>query len=287
MKYEKGSFITVPNTEMLSSLPSQAQTLFMWLCFYANQEGTCFPSRSTLAKKCGWNKSNTVDKWIKVLIQAEIIEKDKRFNKNEQLSNNYSIIIGGVAPANGLGSPRKRTTPQPPQTDTELNLSSLTKYNELENLQKKIVPVCENSIGLEDEISMGISTTPSPAADKTPDIITEKLTKSDLEAIELKDYFSEQGKEKHRLRFFVIKKSKREKKILNIIKNVKESIPDLDCKGLIDWWFKGNGKWAGFDPELCFRENTIERFINDGKGDVGVEEEKNKRIEDLLVSMNK
>lgn len=48
MKYEKGTFITVPNIQRLQELPPAAQALFMWLCAYADKDGRCYPSRAAL-----------------------------------------------------------------------------------------------------------------------------------------------------------------------------------------------------------------------------------------------
>lgn len=101
MKYKKGSFITVPNSDELMGLHSAAQCLFMWLCFHANQEGVCFPSRKRLSVLCSISL-DTVDKMLKLLEAKELIIKTKR-KKNElqNQTNLYEVIIGGVAVENG------------------------------------------------------------------------------------------------------------------------------------------------------------------------------------------
>jgi len=68
MKYQKGSFITVPNSEALKGIHATAQCLFMWLCYHANQDGKCFPSRKRLAELCGASV-DTFDKMTMLLVE--------------------------------------------------------------------------------------------------------------------------------------------------------------------------------------------------------------------------
>lgn len=97
MKYQKGSFITVPNSEALKGIHATAQCLFMWLCYHANQEGKCFPSRKRLAELCGVSV-DTIDNMTALLIEKRLIVKTTR-KKDEKVNktNLYEVIIGGVA----------------------------------------------------------------------------------------------------------------------------------------------------------------------------------------------
>lgn len=95
MRYDKGTFIVVPNRESLAGLPPHVQSVFLWLCFHSNQEGECFPSRSTLAAEAGVSV-RTVDSSLKVLEQKGFIEKKNRVEGNEKISNLYTVLVGGV-----------------------------------------------------------------------------------------------------------------------------------------------------------------------------------------------
>jgi hypothetical protein len=96
MKYEKGTFITVPNIQRLQELPPTAQALFMWLCSYADKDGQCYPSRTVLAKNlhCA---VRSVDAHLAHLIEAGFIEKHNRVQGNEKQSNLYQIMLVGSA----------------------------------------------------------------------------------------------------------------------------------------------------------------------------------------------
>jgi DNA-binding transcriptional MocR family regulator len=96
MKYEKGTFTTVPNKEALRGLDPQAQVLFMWLCAYADGEGVCFPSISRLAEDCGMAE-RTVDARIKLLESEGFIEKINRTNNGKKTSNEYQSMIVSTA----------------------------------------------------------------------------------------------------------------------------------------------------------------------------------------------
>ena len=119
MKYEKGSFITVPNQKRLIGMNPIAQTVFMWLCFHANQEGECYPSHVTIAREAGLGKTS-IKKAIAILVDSGLIEKENRKDGKKNKTNLYQIIIRGVG--------REATR--------ELNPSSLTQSTEVLLTQK-------------------------------------------------------------------------------------------------------------------------------------------------------
>lgn len=92
MKYERGSFITVPSKEVLRELHPTAQCLYMWLCSYANETGNCYPSRSTLASDVGVSV-RTIDTAMEVLVAAGLVRKQTRFKGNEQTTNLYEVLV--------------------------------------------------------------------------------------------------------------------------------------------------------------------------------------------------
>lgn len=92
--------MTVPNKQALMGQRPAVQAVFLWMCHFADRDGTCFPSRLTLAKHAGIGKSS-VDRAIEELIAIGILAKKSRFRpgRKEQDSNLYQILIlegGGV-----------------------------------------------------------------------------------------------------------------------------------------------------------------------------------------------
>lgn len=129
MKYEKGSFITVPNRKELVGLNSMAQVVFMWLCFHSNQEGECYPSHVTVSKEAGLGRTS-VKKAISILVDAGLIEKENRKDGKKNKTNLYQVIIGEVGRvATHLG--RVTTEGVGRVASSELNPSSLTKSNKI------------------------------------------------------------------------------------------------------------------------------------------------------------
>ncbi len=102
MKYEKGSFITVPSRDRLRGKHPTAQALYMWLSAYANETGDCFPSRTRLAKDCGCSEK-MIDKMLDSLIKLGLVKYEKRIEGNKNLTNLYTVIVweGGAQDAPG------------------------------------------------------------------------------------------------------------------------------------------------------------------------------------------
>lgn len=141
MRYEKGSFITVPSRETLRGLHPTAQTLYMWLCAYANETGKCFPSRKTLAEDVGCSE-DTIDKMLGILVETGLVKKRGRVENGEKLSNLYTVLVAGGSRQNRL--------PPPPESATlaarnGINSNHLTQSNELtsETDVSRVVEVSE------------------------------------------------------------------------------------------------------------------------------------------------
>lgn len=125
MRYEKGNFITVPNRKYLQNLSATAQALFVWICNYADDDGICFPSRSTLAKKLN-TSDRTVDTYLKELEEKGFIKKTNRFYENEKISNEYQLlIIEGGSEKSSLGS--EKNDPTPSEKSSHRTKTNITK----------------------------------------------------------------------------------------------------------------------------------------------------------------
>lgn len=126
MKYQKGSFILAPNKHVLDGQSPIVQTVFFWVCSYANDAGQCWPSRSTLASNAGCSV-DSVDNAIKKLIELGLLEKTTRTDGESKIPNLYQIRL--VADDIGEGS-RYGGLGVADDIGIELN-PVLTKSNEL------------------------------------------------------------------------------------------------------------------------------------------------------------
>jgi predicted transcriptional regulator len=129
MKYKKGTFIVVPNIELLSGKPTELQTIFMWICSYANDEGQCFPSRKALASKCAITVK-TLDKYMEQLIEFGLIEKThrKKEGTKENTSNLYQVLLPDIQPS--VNEDPTGSHPNDPVTIPSINYTNLTTITE-------------------------------------------------------------------------------------------------------------------------------------------------------------
>lgn len=123
MKYEKGTFVIVPNLERLDVLPALGQALFVWLCKYADQDGICFPSRKKLAGHLSCD-IRTIDKHLGFLEELGFISKTKRQKEGtkENMSNLYQIqMIRPVEEINRHPSEDIVATPSEPNVPVTIS----------------------------------------------------------------------------------------------------------------------------------------------------------------------
>lgn len=110
-KFEKGTFITLPNKQVLRGRKPATQAVYLWICEHANDSGICFPAIKTLAVESGSSESS-VKRSIADLEKCGILQKSHRKNT----SNEYQILIveneeggfsmdpGGSRETSGVGS---------------------------------------------------------------------------------------------------------------------------------------------------------------------------------------
>lgn len=147
MKYEKGSFIVVPNKEHLEGKPSEMQAIYFWLCSHADAKGTCFPTKSKIAKEAGCSH-NTVDKYLKRLVEEGFLSVEQRKKKGtkENTSNIYQLLI--MVPP-----PTKNGTTPPPKIGSEtissinsIHLTTILPTEEAVNSLKEESDVPQSSV---------------------------------------------------------------------------------------------------------------------------------------------
>lgn len=149
MRYQKGSFIVVPNSEELKGLHVAAQALYLWLCYHANQEGECFPSRKRLAMLCSISVDQ-VDIQMKTLVDRGLVLKEKRKSGAKNETNLYSVVVGGVADTVGEGS-RYRRLGVADTVGSELNQSLTQSTEEL---------IAEKTEKFIEDVKMALKDTP-------------------------------------------------------------------------------------------------------------------------------
>ena len=135
--YEKGTFNTVPNKNHLKGKPAEMQTIYFWIVDHADKNGSCFPSRTTLAEESGCN-IKTVDKYIKQLILDGFITKTqrKKVDSNKHASNIYQLLNMECIPFIPDLSTEIGTDPQPEigaVTIPSINNTHITTITEVKN----------------------------------------------------------------------------------------------------------------------------------------------------------
>lgn len=106
-KYDKDSFLLVPNKKHLAEKKTHVQCVYFWICNYIDDEKMCFPSRTTLARVAGCSVQS-VDRAIEELCECGLLKKTNRVKENHKLTNLYQIMLleGGTTP---------QVVPSPPQ----------------------------------------------------------------------------------------------------------------------------------------------------------------------------
>lgn len=118
MRYNKWSFIVVPNQEALKWKDSLLQCVYMWICKFADEEWVCYPSYQTIAD-CAWCSRRTVVSKINKLVSEWLLQKTSRYKNKKQQSNLYQIMLRGAgdalpsagdSPLRGAGDAHRTTT---------------------------------------------------------------------------------------------------------------------------------------------------------------------------------
>lgn len=138
MKYKNGTFVLVPNLQRLATKSSELQVIYMWLCTYADKNGKCFPSRTTLAKQAGCG-IKTVDKYLQQLVDDGFITKETRSKSGtkEKLSNMYQLLLlDEVEQEMPYPSVVLDTTPR---VEKDTVTIPITNYTHITTLQPEVV----------------------------------------------------------------------------------------------------------------------------------------------------
>lgn len=138
MKYKKGTFVIVPNLEELKCKPSEMQAIYLWICQHTDCNGLCFPKKTTIGKEAGCSH-NTVDKYLKKLVEDGFLEITPRKNKEgKNTSNEYQLLIMGGTPTQNWDVSQPNIGSQ---TIPNITISTLTK-----DIQQVVEPVNEEEV---------------------------------------------------------------------------------------------------------------------------------------------
>ena len=94
-RIKKGMFSVVP-VASIEWLHPYAQTIYLRMCKFMNENGVCYPSISTLMKVTGISSRNAVKKYTTLLINQWLLQKSTRYENNNQISNEYEVLIDDV-----------------------------------------------------------------------------------------------------------------------------------------------------------------------------------------------
>lgn len=93
MYYEKWTFVVVPNIQQLEWKDPLLQILYVWMCKFSNEEWLCYPSIHRLSIVC-WCSETTIKNKIKDLQDIWIIERNRRYKDNVEITSEYKIRVG-------------------------------------------------------------------------------------------------------------------------------------------------------------------------------------------------
>lgn len=88
----KDNYHLVPNSIFDEGLTPYDITVYCFLARSSDKSRMCFPSRETIAKKCGIKSLRTVDKALNALEELGYIEKTYRYKVNGSNDSNIYTI---------------------------------------------------------------------------------------------------------------------------------------------------------------------------------------------------
>ena len=115
-----GNYLFFPNDIIKCNLSPKALSVFVYLVYLSDDMGECHPARKTIGDHCGGISRSTVDRALKELVDNGLIEIEKRYKDNIQITSSYSlchlgkwhtkqkIIYNLVADINGILENDKR-----------------------------------------------------------------------------------------------------------------------------------------------------------------------------------
>lgn len=244
--------------------------LFYWKGKESSKDGWVYKDSSELENETGLSYKEQVSA-RKKLIENGLIEE-----KYDRLAHKmyFRIMVNSLNDRWGVPETTDGKFGKRPMVSSSIHKITTENTTEISDFSEKIAPIPEQELSYELEEGSGVGAIPKKTpraflnsrrveAGKEP-MQTPRTENKAFDALRWKDYFRDQGYEQHKMQFFLVNSKTREATVTKLMVDAKKAVPDLDFKGLIDWWFE-NG-WGGYEPELCFMGKTIEQFLNRDKG---------------------
>lgn len=133
MKYEKGSFATIPNMSAIKGQNPILQVIYMWLCFHVDKKGKCFPSQSTIAIECGVSIAS-INRYILELENIGLIKREVRNVKGSKEKDTTIYSLLGTL-TQRVGTLTQRVQVLSHREGGTLTQRERTKLNELNSLE--------------------------------------------------------------------------------------------------------------------------------------------------------
>ena len=100
MKYQKGTFVVIPNVHVLEHVGPYTLSVFFWICRHSDQNGRCFPSFNLLAREGNMSRRQI----IKSVLDLEKIGLIKKTTGKKHSSNRYQVLLVTGGEYGALGS---------------------------------------------------------------------------------------------------------------------------------------------------------------------------------------
>ena len=104
MKFKKGTFINIPNKQVIKGQKASTQSVYLWICEHADDEGLCFPSYATLGREAGVSRRQAMRE-VGVLQKLGILVRTNRTDDTKNLTNIYQIMIVEIEGGGDTQSP--------------------------------------------------------------------------------------------------------------------------------------------------------------------------------------
>lgn len=92
IKFQKGSFLILPNKDIAMKLRGAALNVYLALCAHADKDGGCYPSYKRLQDETGYSERPCI-KAIEELEKIGLIKKTTRKRNDGSLSSNYYQLM--------------------------------------------------------------------------------------------------------------------------------------------------------------------------------------------------
>jgi len=257
-RQEAGLYAVIP-MEILESktLSSTAKLLYGSITGLSRKTGKCYATNKYLSQ-CIGIEERSIGRPLKELSETEYIEirliqNKKGMYRDIFLATPTRISVGGVRSITQGGYAETRRQKINKQN---INKQSIESFGKAETSLEPVKETFKTKRKIFEQ--RGQKYTPRKMT------IRQKMAMAAFQGVI--NYFKQKGYDEHGMLFLEVKDESRNAAARKLAIRVLETLGSVaECQKMIDWWFKGNGEWASYEPEQCFMSKTIERYLNRGK----------------------